>query len=196
MAERGNAVRVTGALAVVGGVLVVLGALLTWVEVPQGPIGFEGGRVDDSAAGVDMAYGVVALVAGVVAVLGALAYLSGRVARPASLVVLLAGAVALGVVVLCASSLDARFVDANAAEAASPEFPRDKAERLLDGLLANGTISTRAAPGLFVAGAGAALALLAGAIGSLVGGVRRRSLSGRPGPAPPAADTPSESTGP
>jgi hypothetical protein len=152
----------------------VVGSLLSWIELSTPVVAFQGGRVTGPKIGLDSVFGIVGIAAAALVILGALLWLARRSGGVLRVFVLLAGIAAAAVGLYFFLTLESRFIAAAVDEAASPDLPAAKIEDLLSQLLAAGTLDARPGIGLFVMLAGSGLAVVAG----IAGLIRSRQPAG------------------
>jgi hypothetical protein len=165
---------------VVGGVVAIVGALLSWVSLSAGSVGAtRGGRI--ALNGVDLTDGKVVLVAGVVAVAAAVVawFVRHREVR----VVLGVLGVLAGLVVVVLPIVDAvtpsRSAGAVAAQVADQfNITVRRAEAILRAFVARGAVSVSPQVGLYLSVLGGVVMLAGGIAVAFAAGSRRAFVSG------------------
>jgi Tryptophan-associated transmembrane protein (Trp_oprn_chp) len=173
-----------------GGLLLVGGALLPWIDTGGVNIGTQ--VISATVTGLETSTGYVVLAAGIVAVLGAIVLISTRRAsRVVAVALIVAGAAGLaGALMILTSPRDA-YIDFAADELG---VGSSEVTNSLTSLFDIGGINDDPGEGIYVSLAGGALTFLSGAIGALV--LRRRRVQpaasadeGDPGHGPEAKGT-------
>jgi hypothetical protein len=154
-------------VAIAAGILVALSPVLEWARLNSAGVAFAQGGVGGSATGIDTGvFGWAAMILGAILIGGGLLSIANVSGRAASIAVLLGGAASSALAVFVFATLESRFVDYAVREAASTVLPALKIRTLLSTLFAEGSISVAPRIGLIVLGAGGALGILAGLLGS------------------------------
>jgi Tryptophan-associated transmembrane protein (Trp_oprn_chp) len=177
-------------LAVIGGVAVVAGSLLAWVNADGGVV-MGSTPVTGTPNGSDLLLGQVALGAGIaVAVIGLSLLAFGRARRVLGLLVLVGGIVATGTAAYVASDPQDRYIDF-ATDTAAPAGHEDEVRASLNNLFSVSNLTADPGIGSYVAIGGGAVAALGG-LGALFG--RKKSKADAEAEAkaeatmPPSAD--------
>jgi hypothetical protein len=183
---------VAGLVLLVAGGAIVAGASLDWFSLTTPAVAFEGGAVSGSYSGIETgALGWIVLAAGGLVVLAGLIWIATRSGRAASIVAVLAGAIALGIGIYQLSRVEAAFVDVAASKEATDQLPADKISDLLGRLIDAGQVGVDPGIGLYLVLAGG----LAAAAFGMVGVFRAGSRGSAPGYEPPEFAVPTDPAG-
>jgi hypothetical protein len=166
---------------VVGGVLAIVGALMSWVALSAGSIRATRGGRRIALNGVDLADGKVILVAAVIAVAAAVVAWFVR-HREVRIVLGVLGAMA-GLVVVVLSIIDAVTPSRSIAAVAAPvadqfDITVRRAEAILRAFVARGEVSVTPQVGLYLAVLGGVVILAGGIAVAAAAGSRRAFVPG------------------
>jgi hypothetical protein len=160
--------RLTALLALMAGAGMAAGSLLAWLQLSSKGIAFAEGSVAGQAAGVDTAFGWVALVGGAVtAVCGVAMLATSRWRRAAAGLVLIAAVATAVVAAYVSTTVRERFVDFAVDTASTREFTPAEVRAEMDRLFVQNAVDVTPGAGLIVTGAGAVVAVVAGAVALL-----------------------------
>jgi hypothetical protein len=170
-------------IAILGGVLLVVGSFLSWAEVT-------GGGVSVTAKGTDGSDGWLTLAAGVVAILvGLVGLRMGR--RMLGVIAIVAGLLGGGFGLYDALTAEDSVLDA-AAEEIAPQFgvSTDEVRAILDDAIDAGQLDISIAIGLIIVIAGGAIAVIGGVLMLSRGSVPAAATSSEPMPAAATSSEP------
>jgi hypothetical protein len=160
---------------VIGGFLAVIGGMTTWIKLPRGTIGIQGGAIPGTVHGFELRIGTVALVASAIAVLVGLVWLATAKVMPlAAAVTVLAGVTIIGSAGFVLIATNDVFVDYASVNAANGEMTKQEIETLLPRFFVANDLAASRGVGLFLALAGGLVVLSIG-IAAVV--LARRSAS-------------------
>jgi hypothetical protein len=175
---RGRAAAWGAILGLVGGTLIVGGALLPWAQSDGVSVGTV--VIPSDARGLEVSFGLVAMAAGILAAILALVTLLSprRAARILGAALILVALLAGAVVVIHALDLGQTYVDFAITTAGGAGLPVEGVEPSINQLMEIGSLTVDPGLGLWAAGAGVVLVFVGGLL----------VLTGSPRPTKKTAD--------
>jgi hypothetical protein len=197
MEQRSSGTNAAGSIAVVGGLLAVIGSFLTWANASAG-------RFAVSAKGIDGWEGKATIVGGIVLLVGGITAFTKGSSDPLKGLGLLGGIVVTGVGIYTAVTAKDRVIDGAASEIARRlGVTLEQARTAVSQAVDSGALKIALDTGLYIVIAGGLLGIVAGLLAmhskpaapAMPAGAGGTGLTGWAAPAAPAKPSPTPTPG-